>query len=96
MPTISWDAVTLDVLGGEETLGGYNVYWGTVPGTYITHLDVGNVLTYSWAGSNPEVVNYFTITCYDAAANESDASAVVSFPCRKRPYEPVKSFRHFA
>lgn len=70
--TVSWDANT------ESDLSGYNIYYGTNPGSYDDAIDVSNNV--SWFVNNLVVkaIYYFVVTAYDFSGNESGFSEEVS------------------
>jgi hypothetical protein len=59
---------------GESDLAGYNVYYGTSPGSYGNPVDVGDVTTYELTELDAGVRYYVAITAYDTAENESEKS----------------------
>ncbi len=68
---LSWDANT------EADLAGYNVYYGTVSGSYGTPTDVGNQITHTITGL-ADGTYYFAVTAYDTSGNESGFSTEAS------------------
>ncbi len=87
----SWDPVTLDVLGGPETIDHYTLYYGTTsrPGgvvhpsdgafAYDTLIDVGNVIQYRVDNLTNNTTYYFAVAAVDIGGNVSDYSAEVSY-----------------
>src|SRR5262245_43579992 len=67
--TLTWEAST------NPTVTGYQVSYGTQPGTYTTTVDVGNLL--SWQVDLPGSQYYFAVRAYDAAGNLSPYSLEV-------------------
>jgi hypothetical protein len=69
---LSWDAVT------TPNLGGYRVYYGTSPGTYLqsfgSGLNVGSVQSYTVSALNSGTRYYFAVTAFDALGQESGYS----------------------
>jgi len=66
---LTWDTVT------ATNLGGYRIYYGTSPGTYLQSkgqgLNVGNVATYTITGLTSGTRYYFSATAYDTSNSES-------------------------
>ena len=58
----------------ESDLAGYNVYYGTSPGSYGSPLDVGDVTEYELTGLDEGIRYYVAITAYDTSDNESEKS----------------------
>lgn len=76
--TLSWDAPTTNIDGSALTdLAGYKIYYGTSPGNYSSAVDVGNVNTYTISGLSAGA-NYFAVSAYNTAGNESNKSDEVS------------------
>ena len=85
-----WDPVTVDELGGPETISYYTLYWGTTsrPGTvvhpsdgsfaYDALQDVGNATQYQVDNLTNGVTYYFAVAAVDIGGNVSDYSAEVS------------------
>src|SRR5204863_8945619 len=69
---LAWDAVT------APSLGGYRVYFGTAPGTYLQPLgqgiSVGNVTAYTVTGLAGGTRYYFAVTDFDSLGQESSYS----------------------
>src|SRR6266849_8433835 len=74
--SLAWDAVT------APNLGGYRVYFGTAPGTYLQSLgqgiSVGNVTAYTLTGLASGTQYYFAVTAFDTLGVESAYSNEVS------------------
>ena len=66
---LSWDPVDASILGG------YRVYYGSVPGTYAQSrgegLNAGNLTSFTVSGLNKGVRYYFAVTAYDATGWET-------------------------
>jgi hypothetical protein len=87
----SWDPVTLDILGGPETIAYYTLYYGTSsrPGNvihpsdgsfaYDTLQDVGNVTQRQVDNLTNGVTYYFSVAAVDVGGNVSDYSAEVPY-----------------
>jgi hypothetical protein len=71
--TVAWDANT------DPGVTGYNVHYGTAPGNYTSHVDVGNSTSCVISGLSEGVTYYFSATAYDGSGNESDYSAAVNY-----------------
>jgi len=71
--TVAWDANT------DPAVTGYRVHYGTAPGNYTSHVDVGNETSCVISGLSEGVTYYFSATAYDGAGNESDYSAAVNY-----------------
>lgn len=67
---LTWNANT-------DTVGGYNVYYGTATRTYGTPIDVGNQTTYTITGLNPGT-DYFAVKAYNSSRTESGFSNEVA------------------
>ena len=69
---LAWDAVA------ASNLGGYRLYYGTSPGTYLQAagqgLNVGNVLTYTISGLKSGTRYYFAVKAFDTSNVESTFS----------------------
>ena len=71
--TLTWDAVQLNQDGTPITdLGGYNVHYGNLSGSYPQQVDVGNVTTYTLDLAPKNW--FFVVTAYDTSANNSGNS----------------------
>jgi len=71
--TLAWDAST------SSDVSGYNLYYGTSSGNYLSSLDAASALTYAISGLQSGVTYYFAVTAYDTSGNESDYSNEVSY-----------------
>jgi hypothetical protein len=71
--TVAWDANT------DPAVTGYRVHYGTAPGNYTSHVDVGNVTSCVISGLSEGVAYYFSATAYDGSGNESDYSAAINY-----------------
>lgn len=67
--TLEWDKNI------EPDLAGYRIHYGTTPGTYTEHVDVGNVTRHTLMV--PDGPHYFVATAYDVSGNESEYSNMV-------------------
>jgi MYXO-CTERM domain-containing protein len=86
----SWDAVTLDEQGGQESIDHYMLYWGqaprpgninrpTDPGfSYGQSQNVGNTTSSRQSGFTVGQTYYFAVAAVDIAGNISAYSAEVS------------------
>lgn len=68
---LTWDAVSVDALGGPEQVAGYKLHHGRSTGVYDTVEDVGRTLRARVRGLDAGARYYFAVTCYDRAGNES-------------------------
>jgi hypothetical protein len=71
--SLSWEPPAI----GADTVTGYKLHWGTLPGSPINDIDVGNVLTFTIIGL-PYGTIYFVCTAYNSSGMESDYSNEVS------------------
>jgi hypothetical protein len=71
--TVAWDA------NADPGVTGYEVHYGTAPGNYTSHVDVGNVTSCVISGLSEGVTYYFAATAYDGSGNESDYSSAVNY-----------------
>jgi len=69
---VSWTANT------EGDLAGYQLAYGTSPGSHPTVIDVGLVTSYDVTGLSAGTTYYFVLQAYDYARNVSTASAEAS------------------
>jgi hypothetical protein len=65
-----WDANP-----GGDNVTNYKLYWGSVTGTYINWVDMGNVTSYSMV--NPGGTNYYAITAENANGESVFADELV-------------------
>ena len=70
--TLAWDT------NGEPDLAGYKLHFGTVPGVYTSHVDVGNQTRYTVSGLVSGRTYYFAASAYDISGNQSDYSSEIS------------------
>ncbi len=68
-------------------IGGYKVYYGTIPGSYIDYRDVGNTTSIQISSLKlPTRENYYVaVTVYDTNGYESAFSDEVSIPANLIP-----------
>ena len=86
----TWDAVTLDEQGGQESVDHYMLYWGQTsrPGTvtrptdggfsYDQSQDVGNNTSSQQSGFTPGQTYYFSVAAVDLTGNISAYSVEVT------------------
>ena len=86
----TWDPVTLDEQGGQESVDHYMLYWGQTsrPGTvtrptdgafsYDQSQDVGNNTSSQQSGFTPGQTYYFSVAAVDLTGNISAYSAEVT------------------
>ena len=73
--SLSWTAPTTNTDGTPITnLSGYQLYTGTVSGSYSQNINVGNVTSYSLSNLNDATTYYFAVTANDAAGDVSGYS----------------------
>lgn len=77
--TVAWDAST------DPGVTGYRMHYGTVPGNYTSHVDVGTVTNCVVSGLTDGVTYYFAATAYDGDGNESDYSPAVNYTVPQAP-----------
>lgn len=77
--TVAWDA------NSDPGVIGYRVHYGTVSGSYTSHVDVGNVTNFVISGLLEGVTYYFAATAYDGDGNESDYSSAVDYTVPQAP-----------
>jgi hypothetical protein len=70
--TIAWDP------NMESNPAGYRIHYGNTTGNYSTHLDVGNVTTYTITNLIAGETYYFVASAYDSFGNESPYSDELS------------------
>ncbi len=63
----------------ESDLAGYKIYYGNSSRNYDSNVDVGNQTSYTVTGLVEGETNYFAITAYDMAGNESSYSSEVVY-----------------
>ncbi len=79
--TLSWQPPTQNTDGSALTdLAGYNIYYGTTPGTYTKTIPLNTVglTTYVVENLSNTTTYYFVITAVNSAGVESQYSAVGS------------------
>jgi len=57
---------------------GYILSYGTQPGVYTTHIDVGDQAIYDVSGLAPSTMYYFVVQAYNGAGQMSGPSAQVA------------------
>ncbi|OPY91640.1 MAG: Fibronectin type III domain protein [Syntrophus sp. PtaU1.Bin208] len=77
--TVAWDA------NADPAVTGYRVHYGTAPGNYTSHVDVGNATSCVISGLLEGLTYYFAATAYDGSGNESDYSASVGYTVPQAP-----------
>lgn len=77
--TVAWDA------NADPAVTGYRVHYGTAPGNYTSHVDVGNATSCVISGLAEGITYYFAATAYDGSGHESDYSAAVSYTVPQAP-----------
>lgn len=77
--TVAWDA------NSDPGVIGYRVHYGTVSGSYTSHIDVGNVTSCVISGLLEGLTYYFAATAYDGDGNESDYSSAVDYSVPQAP-----------
>jgi len=71
--TLAWDAPTNSDGTPVVNVAGYNVHYGTSPGSYDKKVNTGTQTTCTINGLVPGTY-YVAVTCYDSAGNESGFS----------------------
>jgi hypothetical protein len=87
--TLAWSATTTNTDGTPITgLAGYNVYFGSVSGSYQQKVDVGNVTSYMLSNLADGSTYYFATSAYNTAGQESALSKELSktFPAKQTTY----------
>lgn len=77
--TVAWDA------NSDPGVIGYRVHYGTVSGSYTSHVDVGNVTSCVISELLEGLTYYFAATAYDSDGNESDYSSAVNYTVPQAP-----------
>jgi len=75
--TASTVAVGLAWSPPQGNIAGYNVYYGTSPGTYTNTIRIGSTPSYTVSGISPGTY-YFAVTANDPLGNESGYSNEIS------------------
>jgi hypothetical protein len=59
-----------------KNIGGYKLYYGTIPGAYIDYRDIGNTTSIQVPSLNlpSKQIYYAAVTVYDSEGYESDFS----------------------
>jgi len=70
--SLAWNA------NSESDLAGYQIAWGSSPGSHPNLIDVGNVTAYTVTGLTTGNTYYFVVQSYDGARNFSGNSSEVS------------------
>jgi hypothetical protein len=76
---LAWDANT------ETFVTGYEVFYGTSPGTYTGSVDVGNTTTYEIQGLTNGVTYYFVVKAYSADQTSAASNEVSGIPANLAP-----------
>jgi len=76
--------VALDA-NADPAVTGYRVHYGTAPGNYTTHIDVGNATSCVISGLLEGLTYFFAATAYDGGGHESDYSAAVNYTAPQAP-----------
>lgn len=69
--TLYWDPVT------KPPVDGYRVHYGTQSGVYTSHIDTGNVTSWTVQNLQPDTY-YFSVTAVKVGYGESNYSGEVS------------------
>jgi len=77
--TVAWDA------NSDPAVTGYRVHYGTSPGSYTSHIDVGNTTSCVISGLVEGLTYYFAASAYDGSGNESDYSTAVNYTVPQAP-----------
>ena len=70
--SLAWNA------NSDPDLAGYQIAWGTSPGSHPNLIDAGNVTAYTVTGLTTGSTYYFVLQAYDQARNFSSNSSEVS------------------
>ena len=70
--SLAWNANT------DADLAGYEIAWGSSPGSHPNLIDAGNVTSYTVPGLTTGSTYYFVVLAYDQAGNFSGNSSEVS------------------
>jgi len=77
--TVAWDA------NSDPAVTGYRVHYGTSPGSYTSHVDVGNTTNCIISGLLEGLTYYFAATAYDGNGNESEYSSAITYTVPQAP-----------
>ncbi|MGQ0811708.1 MAG: fibronectin type III domain-containing protein [Nitrospiraceae bacterium] len=72
-----WATATLAWAGGDPSVSGYNIYYGTMSGSYEGVINVGGNTEYTISNLEPGTTYYFAVTAYNDGG-ESGFSGEVS------------------
>jgi hypothetical protein len=72
--TVAWDANP-----ASDNVTGYRVHYGTAPGTYTQHVDVGNAVSTNFTLADGPTY-YFVVTAYSATAESGPSAEVSTIP----------------
>lgn len=88
--TVSWDAPTTNADGSPLTdLAGYQVYYGTTPGSHSTMLKAGTAMQLVVAGLTDGQTYWFSSTALDTSENESVFSEEVAYTVPLPPDDTI-------
>ena len=59
--TLAWDA------SSDPSVTGYNLYWGNLPGSYLSSLNVGKVTQAAIGGLTDGMPYYFVVRAYNSS-----------------------------
>ena len=71
--TLAWDP------SADASVVGYNLYYGTVSGSYSSRISVSNTTSATVSGLREGVTYFFVVTAYDSSGLESVPSNEVSY-----------------
>ena len=83
---LSWSAST------NASAAGYKIYYGKSSRTYTNSVDVGNALSATIQGLQPNKVYYFSVTAYNAGKTESGYSTEVVSSTPAAPFFNSQSY----
>jgi len=71
--TLAWDP------SPDTNVAGYYVHYGTVSGSYTTHVDTGSATTFQVTDLVPGTTYYFAVTAYNAQKIQSAPSGEIAY-----------------